>query len=62
MNAGFRRPKNPELGVDVAGTVTAVGANVTRFEIGDDVFGLARARSPSTPPRTRSASPPSPTP
>jgi len=42
MNAGFRRPKNPELGVDVAGTVTAVGANVTRFEIGDDVFGLAR--------------------
>jgi len=42
MNAGFRRPMNPELGVDVAGTVTAVGANVTRFEIGDDVFGLAR--------------------
>jgi len=42
LNAGFRRPKNPELGVDVAGTVTAVGAKVTRFEIGDDVFGLAR--------------------
>ncbi len=42
VNAGYRRPKNHDMGIDVAGTVTAVGANVTRFETGDNVFGLAR--------------------
>jgi NADPH:quinone reductase-like Zn-dependent oxidoreductase len=33
------RPKNPVLGADVSGTVVAVGANVTRFRPGDEVFG-----------------------
>jgi len=28
---GFRKLKNPVLGLDVAGTVVAVGADVTRF-------------------------------
>lgn len=42
LSAGFRRPKNHDMGIDVAGTVSAVGANVARFKIGDDVFGLAR--------------------
>src|SRR5580704_10024573 len=42
VNAGYRRPKNHDVGIDVAGTVFAVGANVTRFKVGDDVFGLAR--------------------
>jgi NADPH:quinone reductase-like Zn-dependent oxidoreductase len=42
VNAGYRRPKNHDVGIDVAGTVTAVGANVTRWKVGDDVFGLAR--------------------
>ena len=42
VSAGFRRPKNPEVGIDAAGTVIAVGAKVTRFEPGDKVFGLAR--------------------
>jgi NADPH:quinone reductase-like Zn-dependent oxidoreductase len=40
MGPGLRRPKNPVLGLDVAGTVTAVGAGVTRFQVGDEVFGI----------------------
>lgn len=39
---GLRRPKNPRLGEDVAGVVTAVGPGVTRFAVGDAVFGSAR--------------------
>lgn len=42
MGFGFRRPKNPVSGVDVAGTVVAVGAAVTRFAVGDEVFGMSR--------------------
>jgi NADPH:quinone reductase-like Zn-dependent oxidoreductase len=39
---GFRRPKNRVPGLDVAGTVVAVGSEVTRFQPGDDVFGMSR--------------------
>ena len=42
MGFGFRRPKNPVPGLDVAGTVVAIGADVTRFQAGDEVFGIAR--------------------
>jgi NADPH:quinone reductase-like Zn-dependent oxidoreductase len=38
---GIRRPKNPVLGRDVAGTVVEVGAAVTRFAAGDEVYGVA---------------------
>ena len=39
---GLRRPRNPVAGLDLAGTVAAVGAGVTRFQIGDEVFGYGR--------------------
>jgi NADPH:quinone reductase-like Zn-dependent oxidoreductase len=42
LGFGFRGPKNPVPGLDVAGTVVAVGSAVTRFAPGDEVFGIAR--------------------
>jgi NADPH:quinone reductase-like Zn-dependent oxidoreductase len=42
MGFGLRAPKNPVPGFDVAGVVVAVGAGVTRFEPGDEVFGIGR--------------------
>ncbi|MCU1571982.1 MAG: quinone oxidoreductase-like protein [Micrococcaceae bacterium] len=42
MVYGIRSPKNPVPGLDVAGTVAAVGPAVTRFAVGDDVFGFAK--------------------
>jgi NADPH:quinone reductase-like Zn-dependent oxidoreductase len=42
MGFGFRRPKNPVAGLDVAGTVEAVGADVRDFAVGDEVFGISR--------------------
>ena len=42
MGPGLRKPKNPVLGLDVAGTVVAVGADVTRFKVGDEVFGISK--------------------
>ncbi|MFC7245326.1 NAD(P)-dependent alcohol dehydrogenase [Catellatospora aurea] len=41
---GLRRPKAPILGRDVAGTVTEVGAQVTAWQPGDDVFGEVNQR------------------
>jgi NADPH:quinone reductase-like Zn-dependent oxidoreductase len=38
---GFRRPKNQVAGRDVGGTVVAVGSTVTRFAVGDEVFGIS---------------------
>lgn len=40
--SGLRAPRNPVPGLDVAGSVVAVGADVTRFAAGDEVFGVSR--------------------
>lgn len=39
LGAGLGAPDDTRLGVDFAGTVEAVGGEVTRFKPGDEVFG-----------------------
>jgi NADPH:quinone reductase-like Zn-dependent oxidoreductase len=39
---GIRGPKNPVPGADLAGVMEAVGNGVTRFQPGDEVFGIGR--------------------
>ncbi len=42
LMGGLRRPKPTRPGVDVAGTVDAIGRSVTGFKPGDEVFGTCR--------------------
>jgi NADPH:quinone reductase-like Zn-dependent oxidoreductase len=39
---GLRAPKTPVPGTDMAGVVEAVGNDVTRFQPGDEVFGIGK--------------------
>jgi NADPH:quinone reductase-like Zn-dependent oxidoreductase len=39
LQYGLTKPKKPILGADVAGTVVAIGKDVTTFKIGDKILG-----------------------
>jgi NADPH:quinone reductase-like Zn-dependent oxidoreductase len=39
---GIRKPRDRVLGLDLAGTVEAIGPDVTRFAVGDAVYGSGR--------------------
>ena len=41
LATGIRHPKNPVPGRDVAGIVADIGSAVTRFAVGDEVYGVA---------------------
>ncbi len=41
---GFRKPRQPILGTELAGRIEAVGSAVTRFKVGEAVFGFPGRR------------------
>ncbi|MGW8268034.1 MAG: NAD(P)-dependent alcohol dehydrogenase [Longimicrobiales bacterium] len=49
MVSGLFKPKFHRLGGDLAGEVEAVGGNVTRFRVGDAVFGSVNGAVPDQP-------------
>lgn len=44
LGMGIRRPRNPVLGGYFSGEIVEVGKNVSRFKLGDEVFGASSLR------------------
>lgn len=40
---GIRKPRQPILGTELSGRIAAIGPKVTRFKVGDEVFGFTGA-------------------
>jgi len=39
LSFGLFKPKNPILGIDIAGRIEAIGKNISEFKTGDEVYG-----------------------
>ncbi len=44
--SGLAKPKNNILGIELAGEIKAIGKDVTRFKVGDQIFGMTGAITP----------------
>lgn len=42
LQSGLFKPKNASFGLDMAGVVQSVGANVSDFKVGDEVYGESK--------------------
>ncbi|OLS22283.1 MAG: Quinone oxidoreductase 1 [Candidatus Heimdallarchaeota archaeon LC_3] len=45
LMTGIRKPKKKLTGTDVAGEIVAIEKDITKFKIGDQIYGLARTGS-----------------
>ncbi|MCE7736590.1 MAG: NAD(P)-dependent alcohol dehydrogenase [Candidatus Heimdallarchaeota archaeon] len=45
LASGIRKPKRKVTGFDVSGEIVEIGEDITRFKVGDQVYGIARTGS-----------------